>query len=159
IARNSSFTYRGRSIDVKQVARELGVRYVVEGGVRRAADRVRITAQLIDAETGTHVWAERYDRGLQDIFAVQDDITAAEVTAIQPAVAVAELRRFLRRLPESFGAWEAYQRGLWHLGKANLAELWQAQTFFQQALTIDATFAPACAAMASSLVYEGAAYA
>jgi adenylate cyclase len=101
IARNSSFTYRGRSIDVKHVSRELGVRYVVEGGVGRAGDRVRITAQLIDAETGAHIWAERYDRALQDIFAVQDDITAAVVTWVQPAVADAELRRILRRAPRA----------------------------------------------------------
>ena len=79
IARNSSFTYKGRAVDVKQVARELGVRYVLEGSVRRSGGRVRVTAQLIDAETGNHIWAERYDRALEDVFAVQDEITTAVV--------------------------------------------------------------------------------
>ena len=95
IARNSSFTYKGRAVDVKQVARELGVRYVVEGSVRRSGGRIRVTAQLIDAETGNHIWAERYDRGVADVFTVQDEITTAVTTAIHPAVADAELRRVL----------------------------------------------------------------
>ena len=86
IARNSSFTYKGRAVDVKQVARELGVRYVVEGSVRRSGSRVRVTAQLIDAETGNHIWAERYDRDVQEVFAVQDEITAAVANAILPAI-------------------------------------------------------------------------
>ena len=86
IARNSSFTYKGRAVDVKQVARELGVRYVVEGSVRRSGSRIRVTAQLIDAETGNHIWAERYDRDVQDVFAVQDEITAAVTTAIFPTI-------------------------------------------------------------------------
>src|SRR4051794_12515727 len=84
IARNSTFTYKGRAVDVKQVGRELGVRYVLEGSVRKAANRIRITAQLIEAETGNHVWAERYDRDLADIFAVQDEITERVVAAIEP---------------------------------------------------------------------------
>src|SRR5438876_4425298 len=83
IARNSSFTYKGRPVDVKQVGRELGVRYVLEGSVRKAAARVRITAQLIEAETRTHIWTERYDRAIGDIFAVQDDITISTVAAIE----------------------------------------------------------------------------
>ena len=111
IARNSSFTYKGRAVDVKQVARELGVRYVLEGSVRRSGNRVRVIAQLIDAETGNHIWAERYDRELTDVFAIQDEITAAVTTAILPAVTDAEQRRALRKPPESLGAWETYQRG------------------------------------------------
>jgi adenylate cyclase len=90
IARNSSFTYRGRAVDIKQVARELGVRYVLEGSVRRAMSRVRISAQLIDAETGNHIWAERYDRDTEHVFAVQDEIAEAVATAIRPAVGDAE---------------------------------------------------------------------
>ena len=86
IARNSSFTYKGRAVDVKQAARELGVRYVVEGSVRRSGSRIRVTAQLIDAETANHIWAERYDRALDDVFAVQDEIAVAVTTAILPAV-------------------------------------------------------------------------
>ena len=85
IARNSSFTYKGRAVDVKEVGRELGVRYVLEGSVRRAGNRIRVTAQLVEVETSRHVWAERYDRDLADIFAVQDEITEAVTVAVAPA--------------------------------------------------------------------------
>ncbi len=105
IARNSSFTYKGHAVDIKQVGRELGVRYVLEGGVRRSAGRVRVTAQLIEAETGNHIWAERYDRDVGEVFAVQDEITTAIVRAILPAVSDSELRRTLRKPPEMLGAW------------------------------------------------------
>jgi adenylate cyclase len=159
IARNSSFTYRGRSIDIKQVGRELGVRYVVEGSVRRDAERVRVNAQLIDAETGNHLWAERYDRAMEHVFAVQDEITTAVVTAIQPTVADAEVRRMLRKPPENLGAWEAYQRGLWHVGKSSLQDSQLAKALFQRAIRLDATFAPACTALAYALVVEGVVYA
>ena len=117
IARNSSFSYKGRAVDVRQVARELGVRYVLEGSVRRGGERVRVSAQLIDADAGIHVWAERYDRKLTDVFAVQDEITNAVTIAIEPAIADAEQRRALRKPPETLGAWEAYQHGLWHIVK------------------------------------------
>ena len=117
IARNSCFTYKGRSVDVKEVGRELGVRYVLEGSLRKAGNRIRVTAQLVEAETGNHVWAERYDRDLADIFAVQDEITDAVTIAIAPAIADAELHRALRKPPESLDAWAAYQNGLWHMGK------------------------------------------
>jgi adenylate cyclase len=141
IARNSSFTYKGRAIDVKQVARELGVRYVVEGSVRRAARRVRVNAQLIDGETGNHIWAERYDRALEDVFAVQDEITESLTMAINPAVAEAELRRALRKPPENLGAWEAYQRGLWHARKATATDNERALEFFRRSMELDPTFA------------------
>src|SRR5471032_1681565 len=117
IARNSSFAYKGKTVDIKQVGRELGVRYVLEGSVRKAGNRVRITAQLIDAISGAPVWAERYDRDLTDIFAVQDEITASVAGVIEPALAEAEQQRVLRKLPERLDAWEAYQRGLWHFNK------------------------------------------
>src|SRR5215204_1836425 len=106
IARNSSFTYRGRSVDIKQVGRELGVRYVLEGSVRRSVNRVRITAQLIDAMTGGHHWAERYDRDLVDIFALQDEITTSVAGAIEPRLIAAEGVRSFARSPEDLGAWE-----------------------------------------------------
>ena len=93
IARNSSFTYKGRSVDVKQVGRELGVRYVLEGSVRKAANRVRITGQLIDASTGAHLWADRFDGGLEDIFDLQDDVTASVVSAMGPKLEQAEIER------------------------------------------------------------------
>jgi adenylate cyclase len=117
IARNSCFTYKGRAVDVKQVGRELGVRYVLEGSLRKAGNRIRVTAQLVEAETGKHVWAERYDRDLADIFAVQDEIAEAVTIAIAPAIAQAEQQRAMRKPPDSLDAWAAYQRGLWHLGK------------------------------------------
>lgn len=142
IARNSSFSFKERTADVKQVGRELGVRYVLEGSLRKAGNRVRVTAQLIEAETGTHVWAERYDRDLADIFAVQDEITHATTTAIAPAIAVAERQRAMRKAPASLDAWGAYQRGMWHLAKANAAEDALAEQFFRRAIELDPTFAP-----------------
>src|SRR5258707_3348566 len=111
IARNSSFTYKGRAVDVKQVGRELGVRYVLEGSVRKSANRVRITGQLVNTATGAHLWAERYDRDLSDIFTVQDEIAASVTAVIEPALAAAEQQRVLRKPPERLDAWEAYQRG------------------------------------------------
>jgi adenylate cyclase len=140
IARSSCFTYKGRTVEVKQVGRELGVRYVLEGSLRRAGDRIRITAQLVEAETGNHLWAERYDRNLADIFSVQDEITEAVTIAIAPAIAGAELRRAMRRPPESLDAWAAYQRGLWHLSRATPNDNSLAEKFFQQAIDLDPNF-------------------
>ena len=141
IARNSSFTYKGRAVDVKQVGRELGVRYALEGSVRKARNRVRVTAQLVEAEAGNHVWAERYDRDLTDIFALQDEITEAVTIAIAPAIADAEQRRAMRRPPESLDAWAVYQRGLWHFSKGTAEGNTLAQKFFQQAIDLDPSFA------------------
>ena len=158
IARNSSFTYKGRAADVKQVARELGVRYVLEGSVRRSGGRVRVVAQLIDGETGTHIWAERFDRALEDVFAVQDEITTAVVAAILPAVADAEQRRTLRKPPESLGAWEAYQRGQWHYEHRTEADNEAAKQFFQRAIAIDANFSPPYVALARAYLDDCGAY-
>jgi adenylate cyclase len=141
IARNSCFTYKGRAVDVKQVGRELGVRYVLEGGLRKAGNRIRVTAQLVEAETGKHVWAERYDRDLADIFAVQDEITEAVTTAIARAIADAEQRRAMRKPPASLDAWAAYQHGRWHLGQFSPGENVLAEKFFQQAIDLDPNFA------------------
>ena len=141
IARISSFTYKGRAVDVKQVGRELGVRYVLEGSVRKAGNRIRVTAQLVEAGTGNHVWADRYDRDLADIFGVQDEITEAVTIAIAPAIADAELQRAVRKPPDSLDAWAAYQRGLWHLSEANPDDNTIAQKFFRQAIDLDPTFA------------------
>lgn len=154
IARNSSFTYKGRAVDIKQVGRELGVRYVLEGSVRRSGNRVRITAQLIDAETGSHLWAERYDRDMADIFAVQDEITDAVAIAIEPAVTQMEQSRAVRKPPESLSSWEAYQRGAWHLGRIGTAENETAKTFFRRAIDLDASFAPAYAGLAQTILCE-----
>jgi TolB-like protein len=106
IARNSTFTYKGRAVDVKQVGRELGVRYVLEGSVRKLAERVRITAQLVDAATGMHVWAERYDRTVEDVFALQDEIALAVVGTIEPSLRNAEVERVKRKRPESLDAYD-----------------------------------------------------
>jgi adenylate cyclase len=158
IARNSCFTYKGRSVDVKQVGRELGVRYVLEGSMRKAGNRIRVTAQLIEAGTGNHVWAERYDRDLADIFAVQDEITHALTIALTPAIAGAELRRAIRKPPESLDVWAAYQRGLWHLGKADPEEDTIAQNFFRQAIHLDPNFAPGYSALALAQLQAAAVY-
>jgi adenylate cyclase len=117
IARNSTFTYKGQAIDVKQVGRELGVRYVLEGSVRKAGNRVRITGQLVEAETGNHIWAERYDRELTDIFAVQDEITERVVAAIEPELYEAENIRSRRKPPENLDAWECVIRALSAIGR------------------------------------------
>ena len=141
IARNSSFTYKGRTIEIKQVARELGVRYVLEGSLRKSGNRIRVSAQLVDAETAKHVWADRWDRELADLFAVQDEISEAAATAIAPAIAGAERRRAVRKQPGNLDAWAAYQRGLWHLGKANAEDNAIASEFFQRAIDLDSNFA------------------
>jgi adenylate cyclase len=158
IARNSSFTYKGRAVDVKQVGRELGVRYVLEGSVRRGGNRVRVSAQLIDAQTGNHLWAERYDRDLADVFAVQDEITGAVAIAIEPTVAETELQRALRRPPESLGAWEAYQRGRWHVSQANALDHEKAKQWLQRAIDLDPNFAAAYAILSQVTIGEATLY-
>ena len=140
IARNSSFSFKGRLIDVKQIGRDLGVRYVLEGSLRKSGNRIRVTAQLIEAETSNHLWAERYDRDLTDIFAVQDEITEAVTIAIAPAIADAEQQRAMRKPPGSLDAWGAYQRGLWHSGRYSVADNATAAKFFQQAIDFDLNF-------------------
>jgi adenylate cyclase len=142
IARNSSFTYKGRAVDVKQVGCELGVRYVLEGSVRKAGERVRITGQLIDAVTGTHLWADRFDGLIEDVFELQDQVATSVAGVIEPALAEAEQQRAVRKLPERLDAWEAYQRGLWHFYKYALEENTTAVGFFRQAIALDPNFAP-----------------
>jgi len=141
IARNSSFTYKGHAVDVTRVADELGVRYVIEGSVRKSGNRVRISAQLIDATTGHHVWAESYDRGLTDIFELQDEMTQTIAGAVEPELSAAERERAACTPPESLGAWEIYQRGLWHLWSFTKEDMTEAQRLFQQVHQLDASFA------------------
>jgi adenylate cyclase len=119
IARNSSFAFEGKAIDIRTVGRELGVRYVLEGSVRRAANRVRISAQLIDAAAGTHLWSEKYDRELTDLFALQDEITRDIVGVVAPQMLDAEMRRARRKDPQGLDAWEAAVRAQWHLAQLN----------------------------------------
>jgi adenylate cyclase len=133
---------------VKLVGRELGVRYVLEGSLRKFGNRIRVTAQLVEAEAGHHVWAEHYDRDLADIFALQDEITRTVTVAIAPAIAYAEQPRALRKPPGSLDAWAAYQRGLWHVGKFSAADNALAQKFFQQAIDLDPNFAGGYGALA-----------
>jgi adenylate cyclase len=158
IARNSSFTYKGQPIAVKRVAGEPGARYVLEGSVRRSGERLRVSARLIDTEAGSHIWAERYDRRLTDVFAVQDEITTAATNAIHPALTDAELRRSLRRPVENLSAWEAYQRGLWYTSKSNLPDHERAQAFFKLAIALDPEFAPGYAALARAFLVASLEY-
>ena len=151
IARNSSFTYKGSAVDVKQVARELGVQYVLEGSVRKGGNRVRITAQLIDALSGRHVWAERYDRDLDDIFAVQDEISEAITTTVAPAFVSAEAQRAERKPPESFDAWDYCMRGNWYLSRRGKDDLAQATQMFEQAIKQDASSTMALGGLAFAL--------
>ena len=158
IARNSSFVYKGQAVDVKRVGRELGARYVVEGSVRRAADRVRVSAQLIDATSGAHVWAERYDRELQDVFALQDEITEAIAGAMGTGLLQSEQARARRLAPRDLGAWELCQRGWWHWSQVTEEDIAKARGFFELALDRDPDFAFACSGLAmvhlSSLIFE-----
>ena len=122
IARNSTFTYKGKAVDVRQVARELGVRYVLEGSVRASGKRIRVTGQLIDAETGKHIWAEKYDRQLEDVFAVQDEITQNVVATIEPHLYAEESLRFINQPPESVATWGLVVRALTLINKVDRKE-------------------------------------
>ena len=145
IARNSSFTYRGRAVDVRQVGRELGVRYVLEGSVRKAANRVRITGQLVDTATGAHLWADHFDGTLDDIFDLQDQLTATIVGAIAPRVEQAEIERTKRKPTDRLDAYDYYLRGVAGLNIRRAAE---ARKLFLKAVELDPSFA-VCYAMAA----------
>ncbi len=154
IARNSSFAFKGQSPDIRTVGSKLGVRYVVEGSIRRAGNRLRITAQLIDATTNEHVWAERYDREVADIFAVQDEVTHAIVTTLEPQLAASERQRARRKPVANLGAWECYQRGLWHLYRMTTEDSAKALDFLERAITLDPTSSSAHAGLAIGLYYH-----
>ena len=154
IARNSSFAYKGKAADIREVGRELGVRYVLEGSVRKAGNRVRVTAQLIEATTGGHLWAERYDRELADIFAVQDEITASVSRAIHPALERSERERAVRKPADDLDAWESYHRGMWHFSRIEAGDNETARGFFRRAVELDPQFARAVAALALTYLNE-----
>lgn len=141
IARSSAFSYKGRPVAVKEIARELGVRYVLEGSVRCVGGRVRVNAHLIEAQSEIHIWADTYDRDLPDMFAVQDEITRAVATAIAPAISEAERARAIRKPTTDLSAWEAYQRGLWHVSRGSNNDEDRAAELFRRALALDSTFA------------------
>jgi adenylate cyclase len=152
IARNSSFQYKGKAVDIRQVGRELGVRYVLEGSVRRSGDRIRITAQLVDAITGAHRWAERYDRELHDVFAIQDELARAIVTILALHVNRAETERALLKPPADLKAYDFYLRGaetfMLHLINRTKPSLSDAQALLEQCLAVDPDYARAYAMLA-----------
>jgi adenylate cyclase len=158
IARNSSFAYKGRPFDIRQIALELGVRYIHEGSIRRNGSRVRVNVKLIDAETTNHLWAERYDRDVADLFAVQDEISNAIVATIRPVLSLAEQRRAVLKSPESLSAWEAYQRGMWHCAKIDARENIVGRDFFRLATDLDPTFARPHHAIARTFLDEAFLY-
>ena len=141
IARNSSFSYKGKSPDIRQVGRELGVRYVLEGSIRKSSNRIRVTGQLIDTFTGNHIWAERYDRVLEDIFAVQEEVTRAIVAAIAPQIESTEQSKAARRRPDNLSAYEIALRAWAHAwegsDKADRTLLDQSIREAREALAID----------------------
>lgn len=154
IARNSSFTYKGKSVHMKQIAEELGVGYVVEGSVRKGGDRVRITAQLNDVATGSHIWAERYDRDIADVFAVQDEITEAIVAAIEPQLYAAENFHAQRKAPDSMDAWDLVMRALSHYWRLTRQDNVVAQALLEKATAIDPNYGQALGVLAASHTFS-----
>jgi TolB-like protein/tetratricopeptide (TPR) repeat protein len=154
IARNSSFVYKGKAVHMKQVAEELGVGYVVEGSVRKNGDRVRITAQLNDVSTGSHIWAERYDRDIADVFAVQDEITESIVAAIEPQLYAAENFRARRKPPGSMDAWDLVMRALSHYWRVTRQDNVVAQALLEKAIAIDPDYGQALGVLATSYTFS-----
>ena len=150
IARNSSFTYKGRAVDVKQVGRELGVRYVLEGSVRKSGNSIRIAGQLIDAASGVHLWADRYDGALEDVFELQDQVAASVVGAIAPSVTQAEIERAKRKPTSSLDAYDYHLRALAAHWERTRDATEQAIGLFEQAIALDPQFAPAYAGLAAT---------
>jgi adenylate cyclase len=155
IARASAFTYKGKTFDVKKVGEELGVRYVVEGSVRKSGRRVRVKVQLIRADTNHHIMAERYDRDLTDLFDLQDEIAHTIAGAIEPEILKFERERIAERPPQSEDAYELYQHGMWHHYRHTKEDNLEAQAFFRRALAIDANYPQAMAALAIAVCNAG----
>jgi TolB-like protein len=154
IARNSSFTYKGHAVPMRQIADEFGVGYVIEGSVRKVGDRVRITAQLNDVTSGRHIWAERYDRGIADVFAVQDEITEAIVAAIEPQIYAAEDFRARRKPPNSLDAWDLVMRALSHYWRVTRQDNLVAQALLEKATSIDPSYGQALGVLAASHTFS-----
>jgi TolB-like protein len=153
IARNSSFLYKGKAVHLKQIAEELGVRYVVDGSVRKGGDRVRITAQLNDVTTGSQLWAERYDRDLADVFAVQDEITESIVAALEPQLYAAENFRAQRKPPDSLDAWDLVMRALSYYWRVTRQDNVVAQALLEKAIAIDPDYGQALGVLATSYMF------
>lgn len=143
IARNSTFVYKGKSSDIRQVGEELGARYVIEGSVRKAGDRIRVTAQLINAESGHHVWAERFDRDLEDIFDLQDEITGKIAAVVAPELVKAESERSETKRPENLDAWDYCQRGKFMMNEISKSTTQPARELFEHAVSLDPNFVDA----------------
>jgi TolB-like protein len=154
IARNSSFIYKGKAVHMKQLAEELGVSYVVEGSVRKSGDRLRITAQLNDVATGSHLWAEHYDRELADVFAVQDEITEAIVAALEPQLYAAENFRARRKSPDSMDAWDLVMRALSYYWRVNRQDMLVAQALLEKAIAIDPNYGQALGVLAATHTFS-----
>ena len=154
IARHSSFQWKGKPVDVRQVGRDLGVRYVLEGSVRRAGDRIRISAQLVDAESGGHFWAEKYDHDYADIFALQDQITESVVAAIEPEILVGEGKRAMRKSPTNLDAFDCCMRGLWHFYQLGPDESQQAESLLRRSIELDPKLARAHILLARTLMFR-----
>jgi adenylate cyclase len=158
IARNSTFTYKGRAVDVRQVALELAVRYVLEGSVRTSGGQIRVTGQLVDAATGKHIWAERYDRDLRDIFAVQDEITGNVVASIEPQLYAEEGIRAANQPPDSIDAWGLVVRALGLINRVNQRQNEEAQALLQRAIEIEPSYAKAHAVLGWAVWWATIAY-
>jgi TolB-like protein/cytochrome c-type biogenesis protein CcmH/NrfG len=154
IARNSSFVYKGKPVNIRQVAEDLGVDYVIEGSVRKEGDRVRITAQLNDVATGSHLWAERYDRDVSDVFAVQDEITEAIVASIEPQLFAAENFRSKRRTPDNMDAWGLVMRALSHFWRVTRADYAIALQLLEKAIAIDPNYGQALAVLSTTHTFS-----
>ncbi len=152
IARNSSFIYKGRAVYVKQVGQELGVRYLLEGSIRRAGNKIRLTAQLVETGSGVHIWADRFDRDLTDVFVIQDELTQHVAAAIEPALSRVETERVKHKTREQMLAWDHYLRGMWHFHKLDAREAEKALASFERALQLDETLADAHAAIARTIL-------
>lgn len=150
IARNSTFVYKGRAVSAKQIASELGARYVVDGGVRKSGGRVRITTQLIDATTGLHLWAKKFDEEMQDVFLLQDEITRRIVTTIEPELERAEQRRSAKKTSQTLDAWDYYLRGMADLHEVTPEANAHARQMFEYAIAKDPTYSPAFTGLANS---------
>lgn len=157
IARNSTFAYKGRQVNARQVAQELGVQYLLEGSVRKAGNRVRVSAELVDGKTGRNVWVRRYDREYEDIFAFQDEVAEMIAGALEPELGKAERERARSKRPENLDAWDVYQRGMWHLYRYTVDDLREARRLFRSAVEQDPNLGAAYSAIAEayyfSLVY------
>jgi adenylate cyclase len=148
IARNSTFTYKGRSVDVKQVGRELGAQYLLEGSVRKSGQRLRVTAQLVETAQGAHLWAERYDREITDVFAIQDDVSERIAAVIEPELGRHEQLRLVSKSTTNLGAWDCLSRGLYLVNKFNKTDNAAARSLFERAITLDPQFSRAHASLA-----------